>query len=294
MTLAPVIRPPQPPHVPYSQTRGRLTGTEADCPTSRHYHPAPRSQLSLWLSSFGLVSGVLVTTTLAWVYYPERTRPSPAASAPLVIDIAMLAAPESDPDQAPSPIESTSAKPAQPEPEAKAMEVPLPKAKVADQQLQPKRKSPEETTPQEALEPVEEPPLTEKEESVAMDRNTPETPQRAESAAAPQSGLAATLVQANRAPQWRDSLVHALNTAKRYPNRSRRLRQEGMSYLYFKMNREGKVLDAHIHRSSSYSLLDKETLALLKRASPLPKPPESAQGETFEFIVPVEFKLASP
>lgn len=57
------------------------------------------------------------------------------------------------------------------------------------------------------------------------------------------------------------------------------------------MDRDGNVLAKSLERSAGYSLLDDETLALLDRAQPLPKPPPEMEGEQLEFVVPVEFFL---
>ena len=82
-----------------------------------------------------------------------------------------------------------------------------------------------------------------------------------------------------------------LNEAKSYPTQARRYRQEGVAYLRFTMDREGNVLTKSIEQSAGYPLLDEETLALIDRAQPLPKPPVEMQGEALEFVVPVEFFL---
>ena len=66
-------------------------------------------------------------------------------------------------------------------------------------------------------------------------------------------------------------------------------RQQGVPYIRFVMDREGKVLSVRLERSSGYRPLDDEAVALPKRAQPLPKPPEDVKGETVELVVPVEF-----
>jgi hypothetical protein len=37
-------------------------------------------------------------------------------------------------------------------------------------------------------------------------------------------------------------------------------------------------------------LLDDEAMAMLRRAGPLPTPPAEAQGPSFEFVLPIQFK----
>ena len=57
------------------------------------------------------------------------------------------------------------------------------------------------------------------------------------------------------------------------------------------MDRDGRVLGSWLERSSGAAALDEETLELIKRAEPLPKPPAEVAGETVQLVVPVEFLL---
>jgi len=67
------------------------------------------------------------------------------------------------------------------------------------------------------------------------------------------------------------------------------LRQQGVPYVRIIIDREGKVLSSRLERSSRFFELDREAVALAKRASPLPKPPLERFGGTLELVVPVEF-----
>lgn len=91
------------------------------------------------------------------------------------------------------------------------------------------------------------------------------------------------------APSWQNMVLAALNQAKRYPRSAQRRRQQGVPWIRFVMNREGKVISATLERSSGVAALDKEALKLPKRAQPLPKPPAEVPGEAIELVVPVEF-----
>lgn len=90
-------------------------------------------------------------------------------------------------------------------------------------------------------------------------------------------------------PTWEGLVLGALNKAKRYPRDAHFARQQGIPYIRFVMNREGKVLSVRIESSSGFRSLDQEALALPRRAQPLPKPPEDVLGDTIELVVPVEF-----
>ena len=90
-------------------------------------------------------------------------------------------------------------------------------------------------------------------------------------------------------PTWEGLVLGALNKVKRYPREASFRRQQGVPYIRFIMDRDGKILSVRLERSSGFRALDEEAVALPKRASPLPKPPEDMKGDTIELVVPVEF-----
>lgn len=90
-------------------------------------------------------------------------------------------------------------------------------------------------------------------------------------------------------PTWEGQLLGRLNQFKRFPSAAQRLRQQGVLYIRFVMDREGKVVSSRLERSSGFRSLDDEAVALPKRAQPLHKPPEDVGGQTLELVVPVEF-----
>lgn len=90
---------------------------------------------------------------------------------------------------------------------------------------------------------------------------------------------------------WQGLLLARLEAAKRYPEDARFHHQQGVTSLRFVMDREGRVVSASIDKSSGFDSLDKETLAMIQRAQPLPKPPAEMPGATIELVVPVEFYL---
>lgn len=111
-----------------------------------------------------------------------------------------------------------------------------------------------------------------------------------EKTTAPESKPLPPATQASDAkPTWEGLVLGALNKVKRYPTEASFGRQQGVPYIRFVMNREGKVLSVRLERSSGYRSLDQEAVSLPKRAQPLPKPPEDVKGETIELVVPVEF-----
>lgn len=88
---------------------------------------------------------------------------------------------------------------------------------------------------------------------------------------------------------WHARVLGRLNAVKTYPSSARARRQQGTVMMRFVVDRSGRVLSVSLHKTSGFALLDREALALPKRTSPLPPPPDDATGNTIELIVPVEF-----
>lgn len=127
---------------------------------------------------------------------------------------------------------------------------------------------------------------------------TPPTPRAAQqqtpapATTAPVSRPAPPAPAASTAPQdWQARVLAHLDSQKRYPPAARRLRQEGLVLLRFTIDRSGRVLSSRVEQGSGRALLDREALAMLQRAQPLPAPPADVGGSTLELVTPVEFFL---
>jgi len=57
------------------------------------------------------------------------------------------------------------------------------------------------------------------------------------------------------------------------------------------IDRDGRLLEYHLERSSGYKLLDEEVAAMIERASPLPPIPGDPEDGRFTYQVPVNFNL---
>jgi protein TonB len=111
--------------------------------------------------------------------------------------------------------------------------------------------------------------------------------------AAPKTAPAppAPQVSSNAPDTWEGRVLAQLNKHRQYPRAAMARRQQGVPYIRFVMDRDGKVLSSRLERSSGFPDLDREAVALPRRASPLPKPPDDKPGDTLELVVPVEFFL---
>ncbi len=96
----------------------------------------------------------------------------------------------------------------------------------------------------------------------------------------------------DKIPEWQKQVSNKLERNKRYPAHARARGEHGTAYVEFKLDREGHVTDSRIVRSSGSAALDQETLELLRRSDPLPKPPKaSMKGNTMHLSVPLHFKM---
>nr|WP_245289512.1 energy transducer TonB [Bradyrhizobium sp. CCH1-B1] len=105
----------------------------------------------------------------------------------------------------------------------------------------------------------------------------------APTAAAPAEG-AATASAASRA-NWHGTLVAHLNRFKRFPGGA----NPGTVQVAFSIDRAGRVLSARLVGASGDALLDEEAVAMIRRASPVPAPPEGLGGGSISLSVPVKF-----
>jgi periplasmic protein TonB len=86
---------------------------------------------------------------------------------------------------------------------------------------------------------------------------------------------------------WQRLLQAHLERHKRFPPQAQN--ERGVSTLVFTIDRQGRVLNARISRSSGSALLDGETLAMIRRAQPLPVPPASIADAQLSFSVPIRY-----
>lgn len=111
---------------------------------------------------------------------------------------------------------------------------------------------------------------------------------RAERAAAPTAG-------ANRdstaLPNWKSRLFAQIERYKRYPAEAQSRGDRGVVRLAFSVDRQGGVHNARVVGSSGSQLLDRETLAMIERAAPLPAPPDELPGARIAIVVPISYNI---
>jgi protein TonB len=95
----------------------------------------------------------------------------------------------------------------------------------------------------------------------------------------------------NALPTWKTQILALLERNKRYPQAAQSRREQGTAQVFFSLDRQGRVIDSRIVRSSGTSALDDEALALLRRAQPFPRPPPELPGQRVDLTVPIRFNL---
>lgn len=118
------------------------------------------------------------------------------------------------------------------------------------------------------------------EPSAATAAPKPVTAPRAKTNAAPSPGTSSSQSMAS----WRGMVVAKINRHKRHPGGS----AGGTSSVAFTIDRSGRVLSARLIRSSGSKALDAEAVALARRASPVPPPP-NVGGSSIVLAVPIRF-----
>ncbi len=92
-------------------------------------------------------------------------------------------------------------------------------------------------------------------------------------------------------PTWQTQIVALLERNKRYPPSAQSRREQGVAQVFFSLDRQGRVIESRVVRSSGAAALDEEALALLRRAQPFPPPPPELPGERVDLSVPIRFNL---
>lgn len=91
---------------------------------------------------------------------------------------------------------------------------------------------------------------------------------------------------------WKSRLQGHLIGFKRYPSSARKQQRQGTATIRFMVDKNGYVSAAKLTNSSGVPALDREALAIIKRAEPLPKPPaELLSNGQITLSLPVDFNL---
>jgi protein TonB len=119
-----------------------------------------------------------------------------------------------------------------------------------------------------------------------------EPPKVAALPAGPVEGPKSSLADVKAMQTWIGKISAAIERKKRYPAAALARREQGVAQVSFTLDRQGRVTDSRIVRSSGADDLDREALALLARAQPFPPWPARDGGpEHMSLTVPIRFSL---
>jgi len=268
------------------------------------HDPTDRAGVARWSASAVAIVAAhlgLIAAGLAWY---QQTPPPGVASPAIMVDLAPAAsAPAAEPvDAAPGPdMQQAAAATPEPEPPRPAEHsiepVPVqPKPEVAlppERRAEPAPPQPvkiEPTPPKPVVKPK---PVHAEAKQASQQPPAPRTsaPPKAERRAAMASLATAGAAAAAALPSYRDRLAAHLQRFKQYPSAAKSAGEQGTAMLSFTVGRNGQVLGSRLAGSSGHPALDAETLAMIRRAQPLPSfPPELTQS-SLSFTVPVRFSL---
>jgi protein TonB len=147
----------------------------------------------------------------------------------------------------------------------------------------PKEEESEATPP-----PKEETKPPEPETQVALpEPPKPEPPQEQKQATAPPAAVPSAAVSR----RWESELVAHIQRSIRYPPAARARGETGLARVAFTIDRDGWVQTSRLVHSSGAPELDREALAALTRAQPMPRPPNRVSSSELSFTVPVRFDI---
>lgn len=91
--------------------------------------------------------------------------------------------------------------------------------------------------------------------------------------------------------QYSSQLSREFAKYKQYPRIAQMRGWQGVVKVELKIDGSGAIQSLTIATSSGFEVLDKQALEMVRKATPLPQPPETLRGREFNIIVPVAFRL---
>lgn len=86
-------------------------------------------------------------------------------------------------------------------------------------------------------------------------------------------------------------LARAFAKHKQYPRLAQMRGWQGVAKVRLEVDAGGSMISSVISESSGHDILDRQALEMVKKAMPLPQPPDALRGEPFTIIVPIVFRL---
>jgi protein TonB len=214
--------------------------------------------------------GPLIMVTLAPAPAAPDPKPTELTPAPVASQV--------QPEAAPKPVEQAATEtqpivaPQAPLPDALAV---LPTPRPAERARTPTRRKSERPAP--------------REHHARLATAAPQAERRAPRAQTAAPGPASR--DPDAVPNWRSRLVAQIERYKDYPAAAKELGDQGDAEVAFSVDRRGGVHGARLVRGTGSALLDRDALAWVARAAPLPPPPPEVFGALIPVRVPLRYHL---
>jgi len=257
--------------------------------------------IARWLAAALIVVSAHAAAVAVMFREPEIPLEEEASGAFLVELAPMVASAPAPPlELPPGPLSVESVETPQPNASAQA-ELPPPES-----DLPPLPELPSEPSEVALPKQLEQPPEEHKAEDSAEQQKKAATPQaasvasqaaaptaiedaaRADRPAAPAVGVSAR--DRRMRAQWHGALSAHLVRHARFPAAVREHARDRQVLVRFRIDRRGHVISTAVAEGSGSDLLDGEAEAMIRRASPMPLPPEQVIQDALDLIVPVRFK----
>ncbi len=100
-----------------------------------------------------------------------------------------------------------------------------------------------------------------------------------------------TTANASDISEWQSEVGKAIAKKQSYPRAALRKEIEGKVKVEINVDKEGNIVAHSLKASSGHEILDNEVPKLMKRVSPLPVPPASANAGELTMVVPLAWVL---
>ena len=91
--------------------------------------------------------------------------------------------------------------------------------------------------------------------------------------------------------RYEEMLFAWMDRHKQYPMLAQRRGLEGSGSVRVRIDREGRVLERSVEKTTGEAMLDQAALDMVRRASPFPAVPAEYAGDGFEFVAPLQYRL---
>ena len=220
------------------------------------------------LSVFGAIAGI--------VHYPQQSAAEAERSSekPVALTFYTPPAPESvkTETRVNKKVKKAAAKPVpKPKPEEKRVEKPKPQPLKQVQQAVPK--------------PEEMPAVTQAEEALPVEEETPASAAPTEKPQTPAAVQTPKSAPKQIVEAYYGKLYSRISRQKYYPHQARRFGIEGDVSVVFLIDSEGRIVETKLLKKSGNRLLDRAALEIFRQIEQFEKPPESMAKRSFEITI---------